>query len=59
MLRQDRELQRVRAENLKTLQSEHVMQRQEKNEKYQYLDKVVYTNPVGADFFNRFGTSAR
>lgn len=41
------------------LRQEHELQRNEKNMRYDYLDNVVYTNPVDDSFFQQFGQSVR
>lgn len=42
-----------------TLRDEHKRQAREKNLKDDYLNRVVYTNPVNDDFFGQFGKSSR
>jgi hypothetical protein len=41
------------------LRKEHERQRTEKTARYDYLDSVVYTNPVQESYFSQFGTSVR
>jgi len=41
------------------LQDEHLKQAQEKTLRYDYLDNVVYTNPVQSSYFDQFGQSCR
>lgn len=44
---------------LASLRDQHLAQKEEKNLRTQYLEKVVYTNPVRDEYFEQFGKSCR
>lgn len=46
-------------DNRKTLQREQQVQAREKSLRYDYLDTVVYTNPVKESYFGQFGQGSR
>lgn len=59
LVRKDRENMNLRKHNNVQLRKEHERQRTEKDLRFNYLEKVVYTNPVGEGYFEQFGQSCR
>lgn len=59
MLRMDRQKEEYERARLQALKEERQNQAKQKTLRDQYLNHVVYTNPVKEEFFQQFGTSAR
>lgn len=59
MLRLDRQKEEYERARRLALQQERAAQAKQKTLRDQYLNHVVYTNPVKEEFFQQFGTSAR
>lgn len=58
-LRMERLVQNRKLQDDSRLRTEQMVQKQEKDVREQYMNKVVYTNPVSESYFQQFGTSAR
>lgn len=59
MIIAEREKQANRKRALASLRAERQTQAFEKTERYQYLDTVMFDNPIKPEFFEQFGTSDR
>jgi hypothetical protein len=59
MVKADREREARRQQATLNLAKEREMQAKEKTLRYDYLDNVVYTNPVQESFFDQFGRGCR
>ncbi len=59
LIRLQREKAALEAQKLQQLKDERLAQKKQKDLRDQYFNHVVYTNPVGEEFFQQFGTSCR
>lgn len=59
LIKQDRAKQEAEKLRRYNLSQEHIAQKKQHNLRTQYLNDVVYTNPVKEEFFNQFGQSCR
>lgn len=59
MILADRQKQRNKTQDLLKLREERKTQHLAKTEKYEYLDTVMFSDPIRPEYFEQFGTSGR